>query len=263
MTKIGLFDSGVGGLTVLKELLRLLPNESYLYFGDTARVPYGGRSPETIMRYSFENVNFIMQHDIELLVIPCNTASAIALPKLQKCFTIPIIGVIEPVCKKVADVSLSNRIGVIGTKTTIASLSYQTELLKQLPHAEIFSRACPLFVPLVEERAFMPHIVEPIVSHYLADLKKAHIDTLVLGCTHYPLLASFIQKEMGDEVTILNPAVACAETVRDLLMPNRKEQKSTSPLRLECYVTDDPSHFKAFGEAFLEIPLDVQKCLHF
>lgn len=261
MTKIGLFDSGVGGLTVLKELMRLLPNESYLYFGDTARVPYGGKSAETIMRYSFENVNFIIQRDIDLLVIPCNTASAIALPKLQKCFTIPIIGVIEPVCKKVASTSKSGKIGVIGTKTTISSLSYQQELAIQAPQATIFSHACPLFVPLVEERMFLPHIVEPIVKQYLAPLKNQNIDTLVLGCTHYPLLTDFIQNEMGADVSILNPAVACAERVKELLdvTPNRPERN----LQLEFFVTDDPHHFKLFGEAFLQMPLHVQKCTHF
>lgn len=262
MTKIGLFDSGVGGLTVLKELLHALPDESYVYFGDTARVPYGGKSPETIMRYSFENTNFIIQHDVDILVIPCNTASSIALSRLQKCFSIPIIGVIDPVCKKVQQVTKTKRIGVIGTKTTISSGAYQTELKKHIPDAEIFSTACPLFVPVVEEQLLVPSIIQPIVKHYLAPLKKKKIDTLILGCTHYPLLTHFIQEEMGEGVQILNPAQACTEQVLQIKSELNLPQADVSALQF--FVSDDPKRFKAFGEAFLQTPMkNVQKISYF
>lgn len=262
MTKIGLFDSGVGGLTVLKELLKTLPNESYVYFGDTARVPYGGKSPETIMRYSFENTNFIIQHDVDILVIPCNTASSIALSRLQKCFNIPIVGVIDPVCKKVQEVTRTKRIGVIGTKTTISSGAYQAELLKHIPDAQIFSAACPLFVPVVEEQLLVPHIVQPIVKHYLTPLKKKKIDTLVLGCTHYPLLTEFIQKEMGHDVHILNPAKACTEQV--LQIKSELNLSKCDTAMMQFFVSDDPKRFKAFGEAFLQTSMkNVHKINHF
>ena len=178
-TKIGLFDSGVGGLTLLKELLKLLPHHSYVYFGDTARCPYGPKSPETILRYSIENASFLLEHSIDMLVVACNTASAIALGELQKKLSIPVLGVIEPACAKVCSVTRSKRIGIIGTKALIRSGAYQRQILARLPDAHLTAKACPLFVPLVEEQVTDPAIILPIIKEHLAPLKQAHVDTLL------------------------------------------------------------------------------------
>jgi glutamate racemase len=258
MTRIGLFDSGLGGLTVLKELLTLLPNESYIYFGDTARVPYGTKSPETIMRYAFENTTFIIQHDVDLLIIPCNTVCSIALANLQKCYSIPIVGVIEAACETALASSCHKRIGVIGTKTTIRSGAYEKELRLYAPDAKIFSAACPLFVPFVEEQLFLSPLLQPLIRHYLSPLKKKNIDTLVLGCTHYPLLAPFIKKELSDSVTIVDPAKACAK--KAVQIKNEKKLVKRSKPNLQFFVSDDPDAFKAFGEAFLNVSIkNIQK----
>lgn len=261
MTRIGLFDSGIGGLTVLKELLQLLPDASYFYFGDTARVPYGSKSPETLLRYSFENSTFIMQQDVDLLVIPCNTVCAIALPMLQKCYSIPIIGVIDAACEAAVAHTRTGRIGVIGTKTTVASGSYQKELQRLKPNIEIFAQACPLFVPYVEEQLFDRTLLQPVIHHYIDPLVDKGIDTLVLGCTHYPILTPFIQSELPSGITIVDPAKTCAEKV--VAVVTAQNHTSRAPQTLQFFVSDDPHAFKTFGETFLNIPMDnVQKIMH-
>ncbi len=252
---IGLFDSGIGGLTVMSQLIRALPHENLTYFGDTARVPYGGKSPDTIMRYAIESAIFLMQQEIKMLIIPCNTVSAYALDKLRQIFNIPVIGVIEPGAAKAVQTTRHGRIGVLGTKATILSGAYQREIQARLPGAHVLSIACPLFVPLVEE-VFISHpATKLIVKEYLLPLKQEKIDTLLLGCTHYPLLREAIQEEMGPEVTIVDSASTCAETVAAALIADGLGNRAKTSPTYKFYVSDDPSKFKTLGETFLGAPI--------
>ncbi|WP_068471507.1 glutamate racemase [Candidatus Protochlamydia phocaeensis] len=244
---IGLFDSGVGGLTVMQEIMRVLPHESLVYFGDTARVPYGNKSRETIIRYSIENAIFLLEKQVKLLVVACNTASAFALPKLRKIFNIPIIGVVEPGAEKAVSVTRNQRIAVLGTKGTIQSRAYQTEIQRLLPHAHIFSQACPLFVPLVEER-FLDHpATRLLVKEYLSGLHQQEIDTVLLGCTHYPLLKPLIQQELGAHIHLVDSATTCAEKIASILETQKLQSRASSPSHA-YYVSDDPDKFKELGE---------------
>jgi glutamate racemase len=252
---IGMFDSGVGGLTVLSEVKRLLPDDIFIYFGDTARCPYGGKSSSTILRYSIENSNFLHAKGIDLLVVACHTATAHALDTLKTLYKIPVVGVVEPAIEKAVQVTLNNKIGVIGTRATIDSQVYQKAISARLKQAEVFALACPLFVPLIEEQ--FPHriITRSVVREYLNPLKEQGIDTLLLGCTHYPLLLDLIQECMGDEVKIVNPAEACAQSVFKL-----KEKLSTSnncdeKKAHQFFVSDDPDRFRTIGEKFFGHPL--------
>ncbi len=210
---IGMFDSGVGGLTVMQEVVKALPRENILYFGDTARLPYGEKSRDTIIRYAIENTIFLMEQKIKMLVIPCNTVTSVALDKLKQIFNIPIVGVIEPGVEKVVQVTRSKHIAVLGTRGTINSGVYQREIALRLPNATIHALACPLFVPFVEEDMVRHPAAEIIVKEYLAALKGRKVDTILLGCTHYPLLRHLIQKELGDGVQIVDSASTCAEKV--------------------------------------------------
>lgn len=250
MTKIGLFDSGVGGLTVLKELLTCMPDQSYVYFGDTARFPYGGKSQDTIIRYSIENSLFLLEHDVEIIAVACHTATSLALDTLQKTLNIPVLGVIEPAVEKMIATTKNKHLGVIGTRATIASGMYQKELLKHLPDAIITACACPLFVSLIEEQIISPEILRLVVKETLAPLKGKNIDTLLLGCTHYPLLAHYIQEEMGPDVQLVNPAKTFSENLLKYHMP-----KHTAYQQPHFFVSDDPDRFKAIGEAFLGIAM--------
>lgn len=255
--KIGMFDSGVGGLTVLKEVIQRLPNQTYLYFGDTARCPYGSKSRETIVRYSIENSIFLMQQGIDLLVVACGTATSQALSELQKLFSLPVIGVIEPTVSKVISLTQSKRVGIMATRGTCRSKVYQTEIRKQLEGAQVFTVACPLIVSLVEERVLHPHILRLVIKESLAPLKKQKVDTLVLGSTHYPMLTSYIQEEMGPDVQLINQGQACAELLTSLV---KQETPSTPQEPHRFFVSDDPKRFKEVGEAFLGFPMtSVQK----
>lgn len=251
MGKIGLFDSGVGGLTVLKELLTHLPHESYVYFADTARFPYGGKSQETIERYAIENSVFLLEQGVELITVACHTATSLALTTLKSTFTIPILGVIEPAVEKMIATTQNKHLGVIGTKATIASGMYQRELLRHLPDAFITASACPLFVSLVEEQITNPEILRLVVQENLKPLKGKNIDTLLLGCTHYPLLEQIIQEEMGPDVQLVNPAKTFAEKLLKIRTINAK----SSPCDTSFFVSDDPERFRAIGEAFLGFPM--------
>lgn len=254
MTKIGLFDSGVGGLTVLKELIASMPDKSYVYFGDTARFPYGGKSQETIVRYSLENSKFLLDQGVELIAVACHTATSLALSTLQATLNIPVLGVIEPAVEKVIASTKNKHIGVIGTRATIASGMYQKELLARLPDATITACACPLFVSLIEEQITSPEILRLVVKETLAPIKGKNIDTLLLGCTHYPLLAATIQEEMGPHVQLVNPAKTFTDNLARL---NLKESPRCDP---RFFVSDDPERFRSIGEAFLGISLgNVQR----
>lgn len=248
---IGIFDSGIGGLTVLKEVARTLPQEDTIYLGDTARVPYGTKSPETVVRYSHQIARYLLSRDIKLLVVACNTASAVALPSLEREFPIPIVGVIEPGARAAAAVTRSGKVGVIGTAATIASSAYTKAIKRINPDIEVVTRACPLFVPLAEEGWVDNEVARLTARIYLEDLKAQGVDTLVLGCTHYPLLRSIIAEVMGPGVKLVDSAEETALTVakilseRDLLRP--KGEKGNH----HYFVTDIPAGFIRVGNRFL------------
>ncbi len=252
---VGIFDSGIGGLTVLKEVRRELPHEDIVYFGDTARVPYGTKSKETVTRFSVENVNFLETFNVKMVVVACNTASSLSLSHLRDKFIIPVLGVIEPGSKQALSSTKNGRIGVIGTKATIGSNSYESCLKRLDPAVKVYSQACPLFVPFVEEGWLDDNITAKMARVYLEPLKAFKIDTLILGCTHYPLLAPVIQKIMGKRVKLVNSAEETARQTRHLLdelklANRRKDQQST-----RFYVSDEPEQFRTLGERFLGRPI--------
>jgi glutamate racemase len=246
---IGVFDSGIGGLTVLKELVAVLPRENFIYLGDTARLPYGTKTNEVIIKYSRENTEFLLAKGIKMLVIACNTSSAVALDRIAAETAVPVIGVIDPGARAAAKASRSGKIGVIGTEATIASGAYTRAIQAARPRAEIYTRACPLLVPLVEEGFLDNEIAEKTVAYYLESLKASGIDTLLLGCTHYPLLRPLFQRVMGPAVKIIDSATATAETVRERLdalgIASRAGRGSQS-----FFVTEMPDRFVRVGRRF-------------
>jgi glutamate racemase len=248
---IGIFDSGVGGLTVLREIMQVLPQEDTLYFGDTARVPYGTKSPETVARYSVEIASFLIRRDIKLLVVACNTASAVALPTLKRQLSIPVVGVIEPGARRAAEVSRSGRIGVIGTAGTIRSSAYTRAIKRLKPDAEVLTRACPLFVPLAEEGWVDNQIARLTAQTYLQELKEAEVDTLVLGCTHYPLLKGMIADVMGPGVRLVDSAEETARTVAAILADKEMLRPRAEKGNHNYYVSDIPAGFVRVGNRFL------------
>ncbi len=251
---IGVFDSGVGGLTVLKELKRQLPGENFIYLGDTARIPYGNKSSPTVIRYAIEGATCLIKHEIKLLVIACNTMSAQALHTLRQHFSIPIIGVIDAGAKAAASASHNKKIAVLGTRGTIQSQAYQHTIWQHVPCAKIFPIACPLFVHLVEEQWLQHSATDLIVKEYLTPLQGLNIDTLVLGCTHYPLLKDIIQAHMGANVTIVDSAIGCAQEVSRVLK-EKQLQSNCGGNNHKYYVTDDPQHFCTFSKHVFGEPL--------
>lgn len=245
---IGIFDSGVGGLTVYKAIRNNFPEEDLIYFGDTARVPYGPKSPNNIIEYSLQNARFLLQQGIKILVIACNTSSAVAIPALQKLTDIPIIGVIEPGAEQAVKTTKNKCIGIIGTEGTIMSKAYPKAILKLIPDAYIVSAACPLFVPLVEEGWIDHPVTEKVASIYLADMKNQGVDTLVLGCTHYPLLSKTIQKIMGEDVTLVDSAMAITEYLTRYLRADNDGQKGTDTF----YVSDNENKFAQIAARILD-----------
>lgn len=240
----------------MREVIQALPNENLIYFGDTARVPYGGKSAETITRYTIESAIFLLEKQVKLLVIACNTASAHAIDKLRRIFNIPIIGVIEPGASKAVQTTRNGRIAVLGTKATINSGAYQKQIHSLLPSAHILPIACPLFVPLVEEIFVFHPAAQMIVREYLQPIQKEKIDTLLLGCTHYPLLHSLIQEEVGPDVAIVDSASTCAKTIEEALHTYQLANQSSSKPSYQYYVSDDPLKFKTLGQSFLKAPLE-------
>jgi glutamate racemase len=248
---VGIFDSGVGGLTVLRELIRVLPQEDTIYFGDTARVPYGTKSPETVTRYAHEITSFLIRRDIKLLVVACNTASAVALASLKRHFPIPVVGVIEPGARRAVEVTRSGRIGVIGTSGTIRSSAYTRAIKRLRPTAEVLTKACPLFVPLAEEGWTDNQVARLTAQSYLQELKDADIDTLVLGCTHYPLLKPVIAEIMGAGVTLVDSAEETARTVAEILCQKKLLRPESETGNHHYYVSDIPAGFIRVGNRFL------------
>ena len=247
---IGIFDSGVGGLTVLHALLDVLPHEDLVYLGDTGRYPYGTKSAETITRYSVENVEFLVARDVKLLVVACNSASSVALETLRARFAVPVVGVIEPGARAAVERSRNRRIGVVGTEATIGSGAYTQALRALEPAVEVYTRACPLFVPLAEEGWTEGPIAHGAAEAYLASMRKSGIDTLVLGCTHYPLLAPVIAEVMGPTVTLVDSA---AETAREVvaLLARHALARTGDRGTTSFFVTDVPDRFIKVGRRFL------------
>jgi len=249
---IGVFDSGVGGLTVVKQLIKKLPNESIIYFGDTARIPYGTKSEEIVRRFALEDSFFLMDKDVKLIVVACNTASAIAVPMLQNILDIPVIGVLEPGARAAAIISSKKRIGVIGTAATIRSNSYQKEIKSITPESQIIQQACPLFVPMVEEGWTEDDVTYLVAKRYLHILVENQVDTVILGCTHYPLLKTAIQKTLGSAVKLVDSGIETAETVKKTLHEKNISAPDNQHSKYYFYLSDMPYKFQEIAERFLE-----------
>jgi len=253
---IGVFDSGVGGLTVLKEINRLLPREHTIYLGDTARVPYGTRSASTIRKYALQTAGFLVTRGVKMLVVACNTSAAVALPTLRKGFPgLPVLGVTEPGAKAAASATTGGRIGVIGTEGTIRSGAYEKAILRERPGVRITAKPCPLFVSLAEEGWVEGQVARLTAREYLDPLRKEGIDTLVLGCTHYPLLKGTIRRVMGRSVRLIDSAEETALAVREELDRTGLASRSRRRPRRDFFVTDLPAKFRDIGRRFLDAPI--------
>lgn len=261
---IGVFDSGVGGLTVAREIMRQLPQESMVYFGDTARVPYGSKSEDTIIRYSRQIIRFLLTKHVKAIVIACNTASALALDAVREEFDVPIIGVVAPGARAAGAATENKKIGVIGTEATVKSEIYTKLIQKEDPQISVVGRACPLFVPLVEEGFAKHKITQEVIEIYLSDLRESDIDTLILGCTHYPLLRSRIREYMGEEIHLVNPAYETAMDLKRLLEAEGMKKGSLGNGREEhgeysFYVSDAADKFKQFANSILPYDIETTK----
>ena len=248
---IGVFDSGVGGLTVVREIMRHLPNENLVYFGDTARVPYGSKSKDTIIRFSRQIIRFLKTKDVKAIVIACNTASALALEIVRQEIDIPIIGVVVPGARAAVRETRNKRIGVLGTEATIKSEMYTRLMQQEDADVSVVGKACPLFVPLIEEGFAKHSITKEVIDIYLQDVKESGIDTLILGCTHYPLLRDSIAEYMGEGIHIVNPAYETAIDLQRILQENALDNQEDGEVHYEFYSSDAPVKFKNFANAIL------------
>ncbi len=248
---IGIFDSGVGGLTVVKEIIKILPNEKIIYLGDTARAPYGTKADETIIRFSRENTKFLIEKNVKIIVVACNTSSAIALPFLQKENNIDILGVIKAGAMAAFLSTRNKKVGVIGTTATIKSRAYEREIKKVDKKIKIISKPTPLLVPLIEEGWLFQKITKDILYYYLKDFKKTKIDTLVLGCTHYPLIKPLI-KEILPEINLIDSGEEIAKETKKLLEKKNLLSVINQKKRFSFYVTDAPVIFNKIGKIFLK-----------
>jgi len=247
---VGVFDSGVGGLTVLKELARTLPGEHFLYVGDTARVPYGAKSRETVTRYAIEIANhLITRHDIKMLVVACNTASSLALPVLRKIYKIPVVGMVDPCVRHAASLPKRDKIGVIGTAATVRSGAYEQALRSCLPAARVVSTPCPLFVALAEEGWVETPVTRAVVAEYLAPYRADPPDALILGCTHYPVLKNPIRAFLGEGPVLIDSGQEAARVVDVLLSEGGLKREGSDP-EVSFLVTDDPDRFRGVGALF-------------
>jgi glutamate racemase len=248
---IGVFDSGIGGLTVINHLRKILPNENLVYFGDTARVPYGTRSDVLIQQYAREDAAFLQQYDIKLLIIACNSASAVAFETLNNTLTIPVTGVILPGVKKAVEITREKKIGVIGTTATIRSKAYNKAIYDHDRNIDTFGCACPLLVPLVEEGWIEEEVTFLTIKKYLAPMLENDIDTLILGCTHYPVIKKTIQNVVGPGIKLIDSGEETALFTRQLLQQHDLERKKTSEGSLNLFVSDIPAKFGDVGSRFL------------
>jgi glutamate racemase len=260
---VGVFDSGLGGLTVVREIMRNLPNERMVYFGDTARVPYGNKSKATIIRFSRQIVNFLKTQNVKAIVVACNTASALALEAIEPEVDVPIIGVVRPGTEMALHTTVNKRIGVIATEGTIRSNLYQTLLQKNDPEMKVFTRACPLFVPLVEEGWTKDPVTEEVARRYLKNILEQKIDTLIMGCTHYPLLRKLLQKVVGENVHLINPAYETALALGRLLdeqgLANDGQIEETH--KYYFYASDTVEKFNKFANSILPYDIDSTKLI--
>lgn len=260
---IGVFDSGLGGLTVVRELRRQLPHEQIVYFGDIARLPYGIKSEKQIREFSCENTEFLLKRKVKAVVVACNSSSSAAYSYLKKRYHVPIIDVIQPAAEKAVSVSSRHKIGVIATQATVASKAYDTAIHLIDQKFKVVSQACPLLVPFVEEGVLEGRLIGMVLERYLDSLLKHKIDTLILGCTHYPLLKNVIRKLVGSDVKLIDSAPAAVGKLKDLLIENhgfRSEKKKGS---LQVFVSDLPTTFRPVGARFLGEPLNRVKVVRF
>ncbi|HEX3419979.1 MAG TPA: glutamate racemase [Candidatus Udaeobacter sp.] len=250
---IGVFDSGIGGLTVVKALRDRLPNETIVYLGDTARVPYGPKSPETVQRYALELAHMLMQKNAKALVVACNTVSSVALPLLKRKFSVPVIGVIEPGARAALQATRNQHIGVIGTRATIRSGAYERALRVNDNNVRVSSRACPLLVPLIEEGLLDDEVTDRMIVRYLEPLLADGIDTLVLGCTHYPLLGTAIARALGGKITVVDSAANCATVVQEILDRHSLRSPGTDNGELHVALTDAADNFLNIARDALQL----------
>ena len=254
---IGVFDSGSGGLTAVREIRSILPSENIIYFGDTSRVPYGGRSPEILLHYARQDVHFLRSFDVKALLVACGTVSTNALPVLAAESDIPILGVVEPACAAAAAATRNKKVGLIATSASVRSGAYERTLAAMDSTITVYARACPLFVPLVENGRFRPGdtVIETVAREYLTPLRETGIDTLILGCTHYPLLAEVIAGVMGSGVTLIDSGASAARALRQTLSDKGLlAQRASGTLTL--YASDQPQDFGALAPQFLRRPLE-------
>lgn len=254
---IGVFDSGLGGLTAVKSICEELPHESIVYFGDTGRLPYGTKSKTTIKRFTEGDIRFLQSHNVKLVVVACGTASSVALPDIRAEFATPIIGVVDAACAAAVKACKSGKIGVIGTPTTIKSSSYLNGIAALDSSIKVYSAACPLFVPLVENGHFNTEVTRLIIHEYLAKIKAQNVDTLILGCTHYPLLEEAIGNYMGGDVTLINPCAELAKTLSSILGADNLASDNNTAV-YEYYVSDDVESFTELGSVFLQREINGQ-----
>ena len=250
---IGVFDSGLGGLTAVRRLREALPGEDVVYLGDTGRVPYGGRSRETIMQYAREDFAFLMGFDIKAIVVACGTVSTVALPEMAGDYTLPVVGVVEPAAKKAAELTKNGRIGLIATRASVSSGAYEREIARIAPDKQVFSQACPLFVPLVENGRVRPGdvVIETVAREYLAPLREKDIDTLILGCTHYPIIRDVIADIMGPGVALIDTGGEAAAELAAILRARDALSAGTREGTCRCFVTDSVEGFNESAGRFL------------
>ena len=262
---IGVFDSGVGGLTVAKEIMYQIPNEKVIYFGDTARVPYGNKTKETVTKYALQIVRFLETQNVKAIVVACNTASAYALEEIEQAVDVPVIGVVKPGAKMAVEATKNGKIGVIGTRATIGSETYTTYIRQLNPGIEVIGKECPLFVHLVEEGLWEDPVTEEIARRYLTDLIDIGIDTLILGCTHYPLIRKTVQRIMGENVRLVNPAYETARELKDLLAEHSILNEQTPGLGTNIhrfFVSDAAERFQIFANSILKYGILSAKVIH-
>ncbi|MCH5211214.1 MAG: glutamate racemase [Oscillospiraceae bacterium] len=255
---IGVFDSGLGGLTAVKQIMQELPNENIIYFGDTGRVPYGTRSRDTILKYTRGDIRFLRTFDVKVIVIACGTASSAALPMIKDEFDVPIVGVIDAAVYAAVRATKNKKIGVIGTSGTIKSGEYEKQINEYDSGMQVFSKACPMFVPLVENGYFDAEVTRLIVEEYLEGIRAEGVDTLILGCTHYPLLEKVISEYMGDGVTLINSGAEVAKYLKKKLDDELAHSDKIDKCQYRYYVSDDISSFEELGSIFLEREINGQ-----
>lgn len=253
---IGVFDSGLGGLTAVKQILKELPNESIVYFGDTGRVPYGTRSEETIIKYSKSDINFLISKDVKVIVVACGTASSVALPVIKEEYDLPIIGVVDAAANAAVSATKNKKIGIIGTPGTIKSGSYEKVIKKLMPDVKTYQKACPLFVPLVENGHFETQVARLVTEEYLEEIKAQGVDTLILGCTHYPLLKKVIGDYMGGEVSLIDAGAEVAKSLKKVFAEREMTTERCQRGETDFFVSDSIESFESLGGLFLEEKID-------